>query len=429
MSLASSWKHCASLFKIRNSSWCNWTSCLLLLTLAGACSSGPGPGEPQGQTHVYDGEQGLVLALAVLGKNDDGSPLPLPAQMGILTPDGDQWDYRVIDDPESNAFHKVMAYHPAGGRGGLLSFGGTAAVVKLWAPDSSPKKLWQEDFGGKFSRMRDAEIGDIYGDGSAAIAIATHDQGVVAVLRPDGSGAFSVERLDEQPDTVVHEIEIGDMDGDGIPEIYATPSAPNKLDGTPQHGLVVRYIPGLSRGREEIIDLGDRHAKEILTADLNKDGRDELYVSVEAVSGGQVEIQRFQLNDGQLTADVVATLRDKLCRFLTVGDVDGDGEMEMVAATNRSGLWLLRPTEGSDTWELESIDSNSSGFEHASILLDLDRDGKAELYVASDRQSEIRRYRLAENGWKRDVILKHTDGLSRFTWNLMPAPIALLPTQ
>jgi hypothetical protein len=30
----------------------------------------------------------------------------------------------------------------------------------------------------------------------------------------------------------VHEIEVGDFDGDGAREIYATPSLSNRLDGT-----------------------------------------------------------------------------------------------------------------------------------------------------------------------------------------------------
>ena len=81
--------------------------------------------------------------------------------------------------------------------------------------------------------MRDAEVGNIYGDGKAAIAIATHDHGVVAVLRRDDSGRFKVEELDRQPETVVHEIVIGDLNGDGVIEIYATPSAPNMMAPPP----------------------------------------------------------------------------------------------------------------------------------------------------------------------------------------------------
>ena len=383
-----------------------------------SCSGRPSP------TTSSEDELSLVLAVAALGENEDGTPRPLPARMEILTRRGDQWEHRYIEDPDSNVFHKVMAYPAPDGVGGIVTLGGTKAAVKL-RQAGRVETLWEADFGGKFSRMRDAEMGDIYGDGKQAIAVATHDQGVVAVLRPDDSGAFSVEKLDESPDTIVHEIELGDLDGDGHMEIYATPTAPNRMDGRQQPGKVVRYIPSTGEGRVEVVDLGRRHAKEILVDDIDGDGRDELYVSVEAVSGGKVEIRRYVAGTDPGAGDVVATLDDRLCRFLSVGDVDGNGEKEMVAATYKSGLWLLRP--GSDTWRKELIAADSSGFEHASILLDLDGDGRDELYVASDDQDEVRRYTLTETGWKGETLLKYTDDLARFTWNITPVPTALLP--
>ncbi|MEE8218601.1 MAG: hypothetical protein V3S03_06505, partial [Vicinamibacteria bacterium] len=75
----------------------------------------------------------------------------------------------------------------------------------------------------------------------------------------------------------------------------------------------------------------------------------------------------------------------------------------------------------------ELIDADSGGFEHASILLDLDGDGRDELYVASDTQKEVRRYDWSESGWSNKILLKHTDGLGRFTWNIMAAPAELVP--
>ncbi len=366
-------------------------------------------------------DRSLVLALAVLSENDDGTPKTLPGALGILTRKEGKWHHRTLEDPDNNVIHKAMAY----GSEGLLTFGGSKAVVKLWRPNGTRELLWEADFGGQVSRMRDAEVGNIYGDGKAAIAIATHDQGVVAVLRPEAAGGFRVEELDRQPDSVVHEIELGDMNGDGVLEIYATPTAPNKLDGTSQAGKVVRYVPARGPGRTVVADLGDRHAKEILLADMDGDGRDELYVSVEAVSGGRVEILRYLANTPPTEGELVVTIEDTLCRFLTVGDVDGDGKKEMVAAASKSGLWLLRPHKG--PWEKELIDAGSSGFEHASILLDLDGDGRDELYVASDNQKEVRRYDWTRKGWRHETLLKYEDKLSRFTWNIMAVPTALLP--
>ena len=391
----------------------------LAVLLTFSCGGGAGR-PPAGETEG----RALLLSVSVFGTNEDGSPKPLPARMAILTPEGNRWSHRFIEDPESNVFHKAMVYQ-GGGTAGIVTLGGTKAAVKLWRPDGRSDTLWEADFGGQFSRMRDAEVGDIYGDGGSAIAVATHDQGIVAVLRPDASGGFSIDQLDAEPDTVVHEIELGDLDGDGILEVYATPTPPNRMDGTPQPGTVVRYVPAKGEGRVVVADLGSRHAKEILVQDVDGDGRDELYVAVEAVSGGQVEIRRYDEDSEPTANNVIATLDDQLCRFLTAGDVDGDGVLEIVAATHRAGLWLLR--RAGDSWEKELIAADSSSFEHSTILLDLDGDGRDELYVASDDQGQVRRYTWEDDTWQREIILEYSDGLARFTWNIMSAPVALLP--
>ena len=372
---------------------------------------------------------GLLLSLAVLESGPSG-PVPQPAQLGILTNDGNGWSYRSIEDDDSNVFHKAMSFTPTGGEPGLLTAAGTRAMVKIWHPDGSSETLWEKDFGGKFSRMRDIETADVNGDGVIDIVVATHDQGVVAVLYGDSSGGFAVEELDAEPNTFVHEIEVGDLNGEGVPEIYATPSLPNKLDGTPQPGLVTRYVPGLDEGRTVVADLGDRHAKEILVEDVDGDGIDELYVSVEAVAGGRVEILRFDAGTDPTQGELITSLDDSLTRFLTAGDVDGDGIKEMVAAASKSGLWLLRP--GSDPhseWSIESIDRNSGGFEHAAILTDLDGDGIDELYVANDDEGEVNRYIWVDGEPVRELLYTHPEGLSGFTWNIMPVPVSLIPAE
>jgi len=398
---------------------------LLLAALPACGGGGDAPEAPPTET-ITSLPNGLLVSLAALDQDENGKPLPLPARLGVLWRETDGWKYRTLEDADSNVFHKAMAYRPDGPDAGVLTFGGTRAMVKLLTSSGDPVVLWEADFGGRFSRMRDAEVADLYGDGTSAIAVATHDQGVVAVLRPDADGGFAVEELGRQADTFVHEIEIGDLDGDGVLEVYATPSAPNKLDGTPQPGEVVRYVPAAGEGPTVVADLGDRHAKEILVDDVDGDGRDELYVSVEAVAGGQVEIRRYDHDTDPTAGSLVATLDDKLCRFLTAGDVDGDGAKEMVAAAHKSGLWLLRPQEDG-SWTSELIDADSSGFEHAAILADLDEDGTDELYVASDRDKEIRSYTWREGEPVRELIHAYQDGLSRFTWNLMPVPVELAP--
>jgi len=397
--------------------------CLTLVFLISGCA----PTE-ESVVPVEPLPNGLLLAMAVLDKDETGKPLPLPAQAGILSRGTTGWIYQNIEDSDSNMFQKAMVYEPIPGKAGILTLGGNKATIKLWSKGASSEMVWQEDFGGRVSLMRDGEVADIYGDGTLAIAVATHDQGVVAIVRPSEDGGYQVEELDRQEDTIVHEVEIGDLDGDGQLEVYATPSEPNRFDGTPQPGKVVRYVPAKKEGRMVVADLGDRHAKEILVLDVDGDGTDELYVSVEAVTGGQVEIHRFDADTDPTQGVMIAELPDKLCRFLTAGDIDGDGKKEMVAATHKSGLWLLKPGVDAKTrWAVESIDKESSGFEHASILTDLDGDGLDELYVASDDHKEVRRYVWEGGKPVREVIHTYPENLSVFTWNIMPIPVELIP--
>ena len=220
---------------------------------------------------------------------------------------------------------------------------------------------------------------------------------------------------------------LGDLDGDGVPEVYATPSAPNKLDGTPQPGEVVRYVPAKGEGRRVVADLGMRHAKEILVADLDGDGRDELYVSVEAAEGGNLEVKRYDAGSDPEAGVVVVTLADPMCRFLTAGDVDGDGRRELVIAAKDTGLWLARPgADAKAAWSSELVDADSKGFEHAALLTDLDGDGRDELYVANDAAKQLNRYVWADGKAQRETIYTSSSPNAVLTWNLMPVAAELV---
>jgi len=402
----------------------------------------PPPARPAAKLNATpdDLPKAIVLSLAQLAMVD-GKPEPRPARMEFLVRKGGKWEMTAFEDEESVVFHKVMAYATPTGPA-LLSFAGSAPAtgdpghVKLWRKQDGKlvgQTLWQKHWGGKVSRMRDGEVADLFGDGSQAVAVATHDRGVVATLRPTG-GEFTVAEIDQKPDIFVHEIEIGDVSGDGVLEVYATPSEPNKLEsGAVQRGEVVRYVPKEGGQRTVVADLGDRHAKEILVADMDGDGTDELYVAVEGHVGEDkrlevpVEIRRYTADTPADGGEVVATIKDRLTRFLTVGDIEGDGKKEMVAAAYSSGLYLLRPGEAGKPWKSRQIDRNSAGFEHAAIFSDLDGDGRDELYVASDKHFEVRRYAWDGRKLAREVIYKRPNKNPIFTWNLMPVPVELVP--
>ena len=347
---------------------------------------------------------------------------PGAARLVILRQTGDQWQREILEDPDSNVFHKALFFDDPSvtdTAAAILTIGANGAAVKLWRPTDdgwAGEALWNPTFGGKQNRLRDFELGDVTGDGQPDIAIGTHDQGVIAVLSRSDDGWQATE-IDRKPKIWVHEIELGDLDGDGTPEIYATPSNPNRFDEE-QPGKIVAYRRTPEGFQQRVVEeFTVRHVKEILVADLEDgSGRPVLLASVEGETGNrpdappnakQTLIRLYHLEGDKYAGKDVCSLPGGLCRLLNVGDVDGDGKPELIASTYKSGIWLARP--GTDQWKTELIDADSGSFEHATALADLDGDGVQEIYVAADNQHEVRRYRWADGDWKRETLSKIED--------------------
>lgn len=369
-----------------------------------AAASGP----PAPVQDKIEGPQAsaILLSQAWFYKDANGKQKPGPARLQIWRQGAAGWSALKLEDGDSNVFHKAIPTPD----GGLLTIGAEKALLKKWTLKDGAwqsELLWgkPEGWGGQFNRLRDLEIGDVDGDGKDELVMATHDGGVIVVYNPGEGGAPpEVIELDAKADTFVHEIEIGDMDGDGKKEFFATPSDRNKANAS-QAGEIVMYTFADGKYTRSVIDGGPHtHAKEVLAADLDHDGKSEVFSVLEAEIDAAktivkpVEIRRYTKKaDGSgFDHQTVATIQDRQTRFLVVGDFDGDGFDELVAASFKTGLYFIdgkSDGKGGFVWDAPVvIDAISSGFEHAAYPADLDGDGKIELYVAADDQRELKRY-------------------------------------
>lgn len=376
----------------------------------------------------------LLLTQSVFYKDAAGKPLPGPARMDIWRDTGSGWKMTRLEDEESNVFHKAIQLDD----GSLLTIGAEGAKLKKWRfADGkwSSETLWEENWGGKFQRLRDIEIGDVNGDGADDYIIATHDSGVVAVVEPGKGegGAHKVTQMDKKADTFVHEIELGDIDGDGVLEFFATPSDRNQAGKSQAGGVVMYKWDGSTWKRTWVEEQHGTHAKEILASDLDGDGKTELFSVLEAEIDPNdkrktlkpVTVAQYSYNkDGSFTRTDVGTIEDRQTRFLVPGDFDGDGQVELVAAAMTSGLYLMEPpADGATEWTVTRFDSASGGFEHSAYAADLDGNGVPELYVAADTQRELKRYTWnAERGTFDKELLGRLEQ-DILTWNITTAEL------
>ncbi len=367
----------------------------------------------------------LLVAGNEFGLNDKGSyTIPNNAALFILRLDGDTFAVEKLEEKESNIFHKAIAHED-----GILTIGANKAMLKHWTKKAGKweaKTLWNPTFGGKQNRLRDFEMADFNGDGKKDLAIATHDQGVVAVVWNRGD-KWEAEELDRKAETFVHEIEVGDLNKDGKLEIYATPSEPNTVSSEGQGGKVIRYAwNGSGFDKSDVVSLESRHIKEILVKDVDGDGTDELYATLEAETKGleilkPVEIRRYDADGDSFKDTLVTSIDDRYCRFLVSGDLDGDGKEELVASAFSSGVWLIRKTD--DGYEKKCIDAKSGGFEHAAFITDLDGDGKQELYIADDMGGRIKTYTYDAGEFEPKVIYRRPKPSQAMVWNMTAAEI------
>jgi len=404
------------------------TILLLALVVGGGCKEAGGPPAPVQEALRGEARPALLLAQAWFWKDADGKQSPGPARLDIWREQGGRWERTRLEDGDSNVFHKAIRW-----RDGILTIGAERAMLKHWTWREgrwNAEVLWERAWGGRFQRLRDLEIGDVTGDGEENLVLATHDSGVVAVLWPgkDGSAPRVIE-MDEQADTFVHEIEIGDIDGDGLLEFYATPSGRNQAAYS-QSGGVVKYRWNGERFEKTWVEHQEgTHAKEILTHDIDGDGVSELFSVLEAEVGTDgkmrkpVEIRQYFLQqNGTFTHHAIGSVPDRQTRFLVPGDFDGDGRAELIAPALRAGLFHFRPpapgAAPGTPWTRTLLAEGSSGFEHAAYATDLNGDGRPELYVAADDQGKLVRYDFdREGGFRATTIGTIDPGVLTFNIN------------
>ncbi len=387
----------------------------------------------------------------------DGQPTGPPSHYYFL---GDHWELKPVEgvaneDVEwgqskgktdtkdyelagGNVFHKAMWFEPAFGKPGILTISANMPMIKIWRQQGdrwSSQILWSEDVGNKEHRFRDIEVGDVDGDGQDELVLATHDRGKVFVLEQKADGLEATEVAGRDEPTFVHEIELGDVDGDGMDEIFTTPSEPNRLDGSHQSGQIERIdFEGGQWVVRTVEESTTTHAKEILIADIEQDGQFELYSAMEGEGLGSEEgnasgdkattqIKRYDFTGDSSTGKVLVDLPSKMCRFLTVGDLEGDGRLEVMASTDEDGIFRVSLEDGKWVGRSEVSALQSGGFEHSSVLFDYDGNGTDELFVADDRNKRVVMWWWdKDRGRLRKQELLDRSNTNYLTWGVMPLP-------
>jgi len=213
--------------------------------------------------------------------------------------------------------------------------------------------------------------------------------------RPDGDPAAGPWKRHPIGDLRAHDLEIGDLDGDGEMEIAT------RDQGTEGNRIVLwkRTAPDTWQSRTLACPAGEGLA----LGDLNGDGR------LEPVIGGRwYEAVGNLLTDPWIEHGFAEWPPDAVVK---VADMNGDGRLDVVLTRSEGPhrlSWFEAPTDPrSGAWREHVVEADID-YAHSLVVCDLNRDGQPDLATAEMHQSARKRVMVYLNrgraGWERHIL-------------------------
>jgi len=229
-----------------------------------------------------------------------------------------------------------------------------------------------------------AVLADFYGDGNLDALVADNSASVV-LARGFGDGTFGtafdsniVVAAGASNTNGAISIASGDFNNDGIPDFVAGQSS-----SSPGTGVIV--FLGLSNGT---LGKGTVYAASdalgyVAVGDINGDGNADIVASNWAT--GKVEVL-IGNGDGTFQAPVSVTLPG-LSNGLVVADLNGDGWQDVAVAGKNSAVYVLLNNGSGSLAFAGTYALSGNGFELATA--DFNSDGKPDLAVAMTSTSRV----------------------------------------
>ncbi len=243
-------------------------------------------------------------------------------------------------------------------------------------------------------------IGDLDGDGKLDIAVANGTANTVSVFRNTStsgviSSASFAARVDFTTGSDARSVVIGDLDGDGKPDLTVANSGGSGTVSIFRNTSTSGSITSSSFATKVELPTGFS-PYSVAIGDLDGDGKADLTV---ANSGsGTVSVLRNTSTPGAISASSFAAKVDFITgsspRSVAIGDLDGDGKQDLaVANSNSNAVSVFRNTGSSGSITSSSfaakVDFTTGSFPISLSIGDLDGDGKADLAVANSNNNNV----------------------------------------
>ena len=237
---------------------------------------------------------------------------------------------------------------------------------------------------------KNVAIDDLDGDGKPDIAIASNNSGSISILRNTStSGSLTsssfASKVDFSTGSGPNDVAVGDIDGDGKPDIVAVNSGASNVSIF-RNIATSGSITTSSFATKVDFTTGTDPTAAII-GDLDANGKPELIVSNS--TSNTVSVFRNTATSGTIDGSTFATKVDFTAagapQGISIGDIDGNGKPDITVA-NQSGTTfsLFHNTSTTGTITLGTkVDFTASSNPSGTVIADFDGDNKPDVAVVN----------------------------------------------